>query len=320
MADRIGVRLGVLGAGDHSMHHHGAGLHLLAQRCPQQIQVAAVCDLDQEKAVAYAKLFGFEKTYTNLEAMLDSERLDGLIAITPVPATAEIVECLLPHGIALMIEKPPGQSSKEAQQLSDLAARHCTPHIVSFDRRFSPAMCQAQQWLENHAGAPPNTISAVMRRVQRTEPDFCVGTGIHLIDTVLSLMGPPVDYVIQDRPLQGTHCPGFSATVDFDNGRLGVMEISPDAGTVEETYTLTGPGYTVCIDTLGCRVQASEHGRETFSWTAPPTMSSAEKDGAVNEADAFVALVETRRETHPTLADAVMSMLIAESIQKGTVD
>ena len=317
MANQIGVKLGVLGAGGHSRYHHGPGLQIFAKRHPGRIHLAAVCDLDKEKAVEYARLFGFENTYTDLETMLDSEHLDGLLAVTPLSLTATIVERLLPHGIPLMVEKPPGQTFQQTKKLANLAAKYGTPHIVSFDRQFSPAINQTRQWLKEHANVPPHTILSVMRRVNRIESDFAVGTGIHLIDTSFSLMGIPTNYKTQNVKPPMARCPVFTASVNFEGGRTGLIEITPDAGTTEETYTLTGQGYTIITDTLHCNIRVIENDRESFLWTPPSTMTSAEKDGAVNEAEALVNLIETGQQPYyPTLADAVASMHFAEKMQQ----
>lgn len=316
MANRISVKLGVLGAGNHSIQHHGPGLKILAERYPDRVQLVSVCDLNEEKAIAYAKLFGFKKTYTNIKTMLNNEQLDGLVAITPLPLTLNLIKRLLPYGIAMMIEKPPGQSLKQTEQLASLAAKFGTPHIISFDRRFSPAIYQAREWLKNYPDTPPYALMAVMRRIQRTESDFLIGTGIHLIDTIIALMGTPKNYVIQNNKHSKKYYPIFRAIIDFEQLRSGVLEITPDAGNIEETYTLTGAGYTMVIDTFHCCTRVIEYGNQIFSWAPPSTMTSAEKDGAVNEAEAFINLIETGTEVHPTLSDTIETMRIAEKIQQ----
>ena len=125
------LRIAVLGAGSHSSSTHGPALRLCKQKHPDKVELAAVCDLRRDAAEAYAEKFGFEKVYENLDAMLATERLDGLIAVTPIAATAEIVARLLPSKLPLLIEKPPGANSAENRRLMEIAEEHRAPHMVS---------------------------------------------------------------------------------------------------------------------------------------------------------------------------------------------
>src|SRR5690606_23043668 len=88
------IRLGVLGAGGHSRATHGPALRHLKRRDPGRVELAAVCDLDRDKASAYAAEFGFARAYADVEAMLAAERLDGLVAVTPLKLTERIASAL----------------------------------------------------------------------------------------------------------------------------------------------------------------------------------------------------------------------------------
>jgi len=84
------MRIAVVGAGSHSRNNHGPALKAIKAQHPDQIELAAVCDIDLPKAQAYAQRFGFAGSYDSLEDMLAHEQLDGIVAVTPVSLTAEI--------------------------------------------------------------------------------------------------------------------------------------------------------------------------------------------------------------------------------------
>ncbi|MGB2821842.1 MAG: Gfo/Idh/MocA family oxidoreductase, partial [Phycisphaerae bacterium] len=186
------IRIAVIGAGAHSSRYHGPALRHVAEESPGAVELAAVCDLDVAKADHYAREFGFGAVYDEYDAMLEGESPDGLVVITPVAMTREVVADLLPRGIPLLFEKPPGVNSEEARELLAAAEGHDAPHMISFNRRFSPAVMKARQWLAaNAADRPPELAIARMFRVDRRDEDFVTSTAIHAADTILAFMGRP---------------------------------------------------------------------------------------------------------------------------------
>ena len=123
--------------------------------------------------------------------MLANESPDGLVAVTPVAATAELAARILSHRIPVLIEKPPGATSAENRRLVGLAARSGTPHMVSYNRRFNPALMRAHNWLQDAAGRREvRFLAARMLRSSRREAAFVTQTAIHLIDTAQLFLGP----------------------------------------------------------------------------------------------------------------------------------
>jgi predicted dehydrogenase len=100
------IRIGVIGAGNHSRHDHGPSLSQYRDEKPKTVELAAVCDRHRETARRYAETFGFSQTYTDGDRMLETESLDAVIAITPVSVTRELVSGLLVRRIPLLFEKP----------------------------------------------------------------------------------------------------------------------------------------------------------------------------------------------------------------------
>ncbi|MFB3891781.1 MAG: Gfo/Idh/MocA family protein [Phycisphaerae bacterium] len=323
------VRLGILGAGTHSSYHHGPALRQLRQDNPHRVELAAVCDLDESKARAYAKQFGFQSAYANLDKMLGREKLDGLVLVTPLAATFEIVAKALPLGLPLMIEKPPGRTPAETADLLSLARKHACPNIVSFNRRFDPAVELARRWVaENAQGRPVLQAIARMLRVERREAGFVADTGIHLADTVLSFMPGPTrvesrlwkPQISQARG--GLVSPGGESCdgrIEFQDGRSAVMIFAPDCGVKEETYELIGSEYCIQIDTVRHGVKVFDRGRLTLEWIAPADLPPHVGDGALGEAQRFLAAIEGEQPYWPTLEDGLVSMRVAHALQAGGV-
>lgn len=312
------LRIGVLGAGYHSFHNHGPALRLYGEQHPGEIELTAVCDMDTQKAGKYAREFGFQHACNSIDTLVDGHRLDALLAITPLSLTEQIVGDLLPRGIPLLIEKPPGENSIATRRLRTLAERGKTPHMLSFNRRFNPALQQARQWL---AGSPsqraPRLMIARMLRHQRREPDFVTGTGIHAVDAMISLMGTPGRVFTVKLPSRHGGVCSFQSQVTFTSGAVASLTISPSTGVLEETYEIHGDDYTIWMDALRCSIRIRDCGQEVLDWIAPAESAPVFRDGTLGETEAFFQFLKTGQRPVPDLNDGLLSMLTAEAIQAG---
>ena len=72
------VRLAVVGAGAIAQLAH---LPVLSKI--RGAQLVALCDNDAEKARALADRFGIPDVFTDLEELLESDQLDGVVIATP---------------------------------------------------------------------------------------------------------------------------------------------------------------------------------------------------------------------------------------------
>ncbi len=309
------LHVAVVGAGGHSELNHGPSLRDLS--VPGEVELTAVCDLDRDKVVKYARAFGFARTYTSIHTMLRAESVDAIVAVTPVAATSQVVGELLPYGIPILLEKPPGRTFRESEALVATARSHGTSTMVSFNRRFVPAVKEAREWVERRpADGAPRLLVARMLRDSRHEEDFIIGTAIHLVDTALSFMGTP-ERITSHRRTSPTEGVSYDARISFADGRIALLVIEPDAGVDEETYELIGCGYSVQIDTLSNRVVIYEGGDRVLEWAADKDTPMHVMTGCLNETEAFLQAVAGNGTFVPTLADAAAALDVAASIGRG---
>jgi predicted dehydrogenase len=311
------ISIAVLGAGGHSSANHGPAFKYIKSEDPEAVELAAVCDLNAEKAAAYADKFGFERTYQDVGAMLDAENIDGLVLITPVELTEQIASELLPVGIPLVIEKPPGVDSDAARRLADLADETGTPHMVSMNRRFSPVLVRTRQWLAKEAAdRPPQVCIARMLRHNRTEETFRTWTGIHVVDAALSVMGRPDHVHATNIPTEHDDVFLAQAQVDTDIGAVHYF-MSSVVGNVEETYEFHGPDYNIQADTWNCTLKIFDANEQVVDWAVDDDRPRAYVNGTVAEMRAFIDAIAGKRDFGPTLHDAHRSVLTAEAIAAG---
>jgi len=310
------IRIGVLGAGSHSCSNHGPSLSEYVRRHPGEVELAAVCDLDEAKAGEYAARFGFAVGYTDLERMLCEARLDGVVAVTAMEHTEELAGHLLKAGMPLVIEKPPGVGLEGARRLLGTARDTGTRHMVSLNRRFSPALVRAREWLARGDHQVQMIISRMVRH-RRTEPLFVRDTGIHSIDAVLSAMALPKEVRPHEQAMKGSQARLFEARVTDVEGAVALLAIAPDSGVREETMELLGQGFRVDVDFQHGAFTAWEGDRQSAHWEAPPEMGEFEICGCLDETAAFVASLQGRRPWGPTMEEAAISVEVAVAIQEG---
>jgi predicted dehydrogenase len=311
----IVIKICVVGAGGHSRGNHGPSLQRFTEQNPGVIELAAIADLDRDRAESYARDYGFKKTYLDFHKMIDEIAPDAIVVVTPVTLTAQIVGELLPYRVPLLIEKPPGLSARETADLLHRSESSQTPVMVSFNRRFNPALALWHEWAAEHQVSLPSLVLARMFRVNRLEPEFIVGTGIHLIDTVLSLLGSAslVSSRRWDTASGGKCC---TAHIENEKQQSAEIAIMPDTGVNEETYEIFGPDYAARIDTARSSIRISRKGdvvlEKTFGHESPFIAG-----GAFGETASFINAVRKKVEFSPDLSDGLLSMQTAESIEKG---
>ena len=76
LEDEPEIRAGFIGCGSHSFRN----LYPVLQFAP--VNLVATCDLDLERAEAFARKFGARAWYGNHQAMIEKEELDAVFICT----------------------------------------------------------------------------------------------------------------------------------------------------------------------------------------------------------------------------------------------
>lgn len=172
------LRVAVVGAGAFGTNH----LRVLRQL--EQVEIAAVVDVDRERAEAAASDCG-APSFTDLAALPDG--IHAAVVAVPTSAHASVGVALLERGLDLLVEKPIAPDLLSAQRLADTAARHGRILQVGHLERFNPAV----QALAKTVSLP---LFFEIHRMSLFSPrsldvDVVLDLMIHDIDLVLSLSG-----------------------------------------------------------------------------------------------------------------------------------
>jgi len=142
-------------------------------RTDRPVSLRAVCDLDGKRAADYGT-FGFERSYTDYDAMVRSEDLDGIVAVTPVARTRDIAGDLLAFGPPVPVENPPGRDPRETRPCSPrprntAPTRWCrstggsTRSCASRPTGTPGRSCSSTRWCSRRPSRPTPTLPGATR-------------------------------------------------------------------------------------------------------------------------------------------------------------
>lgn len=244
MAKGDAARIAFVGAGNHATQSLYPNIPLIPE-----FELVAVCDLDAARAEYHARRYG-AAPFTDVEAMLDAVRPDGVCICGPAEMHCEVGMQVLRRGIPVFVEKPPAPSLAEARRLADTAREHGTWGMVGFMKRFAPANVVAKEYLSSEAFGRVSSITLIhgsgpyndLRRM-------LYFNGIHMIDLGRFLAGEVTDvtaYAFSDGERRQAVCASFR----FASGAVGQLNMNSGhswSDCFEQTY-VSGSGAGLLID------------------------------------------------------------------------
>ena len=238
------VRVAMVGAGSMANNVHYPSLASF-----KDVQIAAICDLDQKRLNTTADKYGVEKRYTDYRKMAEEIAPDAMYVIGPPDFMYPIWVWCLQQGFNLYIEKPMGITMHQARNLAYLAEKHDCLTQVSFQRRACPMVVKLRE--ECLKNGP--IVHAICRFYKNMITPFLDGRdhmmddGVHAIDTVRWLCGGEVVRVQSvTKRVQTPDINWFSAMLEFDNGATGLLINSWSSGRRIFDVEMHAPG--VCAE------------------------------------------------------------------------
>jgi D-apiose dehydrogenase len=274
------MKAACIGAGYFSHFHYDAW-----KRIPE-VHVAAISDLDEDKARAVMEQYGIEKYYSDYRDMLEQEQPDFVDIITPPPTHLEICRFAADRGIAIICQKPLAPTFEEAQQIVETAEGVGGRFMVHENWRFQPWYREIRKLLDD--GAIGDELFALNFRSRmgdgwsaeayldrqpyfRTYPRLLVyENGVHFIDTYRYLAGEISAVYSKLRKLNPVIAGEDSGVVlfEFAGGATGVW----DANRYNESNR-ENPRYTfgeMLVEGSGGSIRLYTDGRLTLQRLGEP--------------------------------------------------
>ncbi|MEZ4869792.1 MAG: Gfo/Idh/MocA family oxidoreductase [Caldilineaceae bacterium] len=140
------ARIAVIGAG-----WWATTAHIPAVQEHPQGELAAICDRDPQKLQAAAAAYGVATTYTDLDAMLAQEHLDGAIVVTNHASHYPLAKRCLEAGLHVVIDKPMTLYAREAKELVELAQDKGCELLVGYPYNYTPYARRGREVIQSGA-------------------------------------------------------------------------------------------------------------------------------------------------------------------------
>lgn len=137
------IRVGVIGCGSIAKFRH------LPEYAANEIsEIAAVCDLVEERAKKMAELYGGE-VYTDYEEIIARNDIDAVSICLPNYLHAPVTIAALKSGKHVLCEKPMATSKQEAEEMIHAAHKAGKKLMIAHNQRFVASHQTAKEILES---------------------------------------------------------------------------------------------------------------------------------------------------------------------------
>jgi myo-inositol 2-dehydrogenase / D-chiro-inositol 1-dehydrogenase len=317
------LRAGIIGAGWIGQQH----ARTLAGRA--DIAVAAVCDLDQERAAAVAAGSG-AGVFADWQAMLETAALDAVWVCTPPRAHAGPAIMALDRGLPLYLEKPIARSVDDARAIVAAAARTGTVCAVGYQWHAAEVLDEARRIL---AGRTVGCLVGQSIGGTQSRPWFLdraagggnlLERGSHHIDFARALAGEIVAVQAASSSVRLAPRPAQAGDID-DAVTLVLHFASGGIGTIVVAWTSDGlPGsywVEVTARDAALHLDLDPHFRISGVSDGAPVTVSSQASPFERSVDRFVAAV---RAGDPGLVfctpnDAIRTLAVASAAEDALV-
>ena len=216
------LKAGFIGAGGRAQSAHYPSVRRLADR----VQMAAVCELDDQRLAQVAEKYGVTRTYRDHRALLDEIDPDLVYCVMNEQWLLRPALDCIEAGKHLFIEKPPGANSDETRAILAAAERRGVWVMVGLQRRYAAVTREAMRRVA--AKGPVSLATTTFNKQLPQRGDEFTTTLwndlIHIVDLLRYMAGgEPVEVTAYQDQFGGAGFDHYTALVRFDNRATGVM-------------------------------------------------------------------------------------------------
>jgi predicted dehydrogenase len=227
------IRLAISGTGYISMVHAAA-----IKRFPD-VELVAVVGHTLKRTKEFAKTHGIPHICSNVEELVKTQQIDGVVIATPNAFHAPQAITALKAGVAVLVEKPMSMNTREARKMKDACETAKKPLMVAHCWRFDNEV----NWLKKQAD------DGKLGRILRTKGygvhanwgpagwfiqkkwaggGAMADMGIHAVDTARYLMNDPIPVSVYARVgryyIKGDVDDTGVILVNWNNGAVSYIE------------------------------------------------------------------------------------------------
>ena len=228
------LKLGVIGVGRIAMAHLNAVMDLEAQ-----IELVAIADLRADRAKEIAEEFGVGNTYSDYHDLLARREIEAVVVCLPNHLHHPVCMDAARAKKHILVEKPMAMNLQEAHQMIEEARSHEVTLMVGQSRRFSDAMKEIRERLDD-IGAPFRIDISFLVSFPQPPTDWWKSSekagglvillqGSHSVDTILWLLNKIPSTVFSISRRQNSLWEGedeANIVLGFESGELATVHLS----------------------------------------------------------------------------------------------
>ena len=243
------VRLGFIGAGNYA-----TSMLLPHLKADPRAALATVATTRSLSGLNAQRKFGFDRITTDVDTLLDDDRLDAVFVVTRHASHAGLVCRALERGLTVFVEKPLALTDEQLDAIVATVDRTGNDRImVGFNRRFAPLFTDLQQRFGRCTTPMSARYLVNAGRLDakswylnsELEGSRFAGEGGHFIDTVTALVGHDPVEVYATAAGDSVH-----TTLRMADGSIASISYVTDGSTrfPKETLDVAGDGRNGRLD------------------------------------------------------------------------
>ncbi len=303
--------------------------HLPVLKKMENVDLVAVCDVDEKKMAPIMAKFKIPKWYNVFDEMLEKEPIDALHICTTNHYHFPMALMALSKGIHVFVEKPLALNSADARKIVDLAEKNNCRVVVGMQNRFRNDVQTLKDFIANDELGDMFYLKAGWlkrwtREIQQswqTKKQYSGGgvlidLGIQLIDTAMYLLGMP--------EIRSLRLFGFSLRpeIEVEDSALAILETHSGLSmTVEISWNLHldhDIQYTHVFGNKGSaylnplRIQKEMHGNFVTVTPIQEKVRDRYLKAYEKEIHHFINVIQNKENNISTAADALKIMKIID--------
>lgn len=230
------VKVGVIGLGLQGIRHVDAYVHM------NDVNLAALCDLNKERLMEIANKYKIKNVYTDFRDMIDKADVDAVSVALPDHLHKDPVVYALKNGKHVLCEKPLATSLEDIDEMLKAWNERKSKFMVNFENRWNPPYRKLKQIIEEgkigeilHAYGELNATRDVVLKflpwvATNSSPGFFLM--VHVIDLLRWYVNSEIEKVAATgvekffKSLNKSTLDSIQVIMKFQTGTIAMIESS----------------------------------------------------------------------------------------------
>lgn len=318
------VKVALIGAGSMANTFHYPSLKEF-----EDVEMAGLCDIDENKLKATADKFNIKNRFTNYKEMIEKTSPDAVYILMPPHHLYDLAIYCLKLRLSIFIEKPPGVTKEQTRNMALLAEKNNCLTMAGFQRRYSPLIVKAKSLIEEKGERINQCTATFVKNTIGAGPYYDGATDIltcdviHSVDLLRFLCGGEVKKVVSDvRSLYAEYDNSFNAMIKFDTGAVGFLNTNWVAGKRIFSAEMHGKGISGYVDPEKKALIYQENKEEPLVITGEEICNSKDNHkifGFYNENRHFIDCLKTKKQPLTNLRESLKTMELVELIYRNQI-